>query len=124
MPTCCRRATAVGDGALDGEEGVPRVAVLHPRRHLSFALPFAAAGADVRIDLHRDGRPVFVSRLRLGARGRSPIGALARVLLRWPLMTAHVIGAIHWEALRLWRKGLPTTRSRAYDPARPVVTRP
>jgi DUF1365 family protein len=28
-------------------------------------------------------------------------------LLRHPLMTAKVIGAIHWEALRLRLKGLP-----------------
>jgi DUF1365 family protein len=29
-------------------------------------------------------------------------------LLRFPLMTAKVTAAIHWEALRLWLKGLPT----------------
>lgn len=33
--------------------------------------------------------------------------ALARVLWRYPLMTAQVIGAIHWQALRLWLKGNP-----------------
>lgn len=32
---------------------------------------------------------------------------LRRVLARHPWMTAKVIGAIHWEALRLWWKGLP-----------------
>jgi DUF1365 family protein len=32
---------------------------------------------------------------------------LHRVLRRHPLMTAKVIGAIHWEALRLRLKGLP-----------------
>jgi DUF1365 family protein len=32
-------------------------------------------------------------------------------------MTARVIGAIHWEALRLWRKGLPYLSKPAYDPA-------
>ena len=30
-----------------------------------------------------------------------------RVLLRHPWMTVKVIGAIHWEALRLWLKGVP-----------------
>jgi DUF1365 family protein len=29
-----------------------------------------------------------------------------RALLQFPFMTAKVIGAIHWEALRLWLKGL------------------
>ncbi|HEV2675455.1 MAG TPA: DUF1365 domain-containing protein [Aliidongia sp.] len=30
---------------------------------------------------------------------------LVRALLRYPLMTVKVMAAIHWEALRLWRKG-------------------
>jgi uncharacterized protein len=33
--------------------------------------------------------------------------ALRRVLCRYPLMTARVITAIHWQALRLWLKGIP-----------------
>ena len=33
-------------------------------------------------------------------------GALRRALWRHPWMTAKVIAAIHWEALRLWAKGL------------------
>jgi uncharacterized protein len=33
--------------------------------------------------------------------------ALRRVLWRYPLMTAKVVGAIHWQALRLWLKGNP-----------------
>jgi len=34
-------------------------------------------------------------------------GALHRVLRRHPWMTAKVIGAIHWQALRLWLKRVP-----------------
>lgn len=33
--------------------------------------------------------------------------SLARVLWRYPLMTAQVVGAIHWQALRLWAKRTP-----------------
>ncbi len=40
---------------------------------------------------------------------RQPLDAtsLARVLWRYPLMTARVVGAIHWQALRLWWKRNP-----------------
>ena len=60
--------------------------------------------------------PIFGATLSLE---RVPITgpALARTLLRFPWMTAKVIAAIHWEALRLWLKRVPVhdhpTRSRA-----------
>lgn len=40
---------------------------------------------------------------------RQPITAakLAGVLLRFPLMTTKIVGAIHWHALRLWMRGNP-----------------
>jgi DUF1365 family protein len=40
---------------------------------------------------------------------RRPIdsASLRHVLCRYPLMTLHVISAIHWQALRLWAKGNP-----------------
>jgi DUF1365 family protein len=50
---------------------------------------------------------------------RVPItgASLAGTLLRFPWMTAKVIAAIHWEALRLWLKRVPVfdhpTRSRS-----------
>lgn len=52
------------------------------------------------------GTKLFEAALRLK---RRPItaDALSRVLVRYPLMTMHVVTAIHWQALRLWRKGAP-----------------
>ncbi|MGQ9368654.1 DUF1365 domain-containing protein [Azospirillum sp. ST 5-10] len=49
--------------------------------------------------------------------------ALAAAWLRHPLMTAKVTAAIHWEALRLWRKGL-AVRPRPPAPASPVTVVP
>ena len=88
-----------------------------------FALSFAEGAADVGIDLYRGGRPVFVSRLQLA---RQPLsdGGLARALARFPFMTARIIAAIHWEALRLWRKGLSYHPKPDYDPAQARATRP
>ena len=32
---------------------------------------------------------------------------LSRALIRFPFMSLKIVGGIHWEALRLWLKGLP-----------------
>ena len=67
------------------------------------------------------GAPVFYATLALE---RVPIGgrALAATLLRFPWISAKVIAAIHWEALRLLVKRVPIfdhpTRSRAARSAR------
>jgi len=47
-------------------------------------------------------------------------GALVTAFLRYPLMTVKIIGGIHWEALRLWRKGLPLV-NRPPPPVQPVT---
>lgn len=54
----------------------------------------------------RGGRLFFDVTMRLERRELSG-PSLARVLAQYPLMTAKVIGAIHWQALRLWAKGVP-----------------
>lgn len=38
--------------------------------------------------------------------------ALLRALFRYPLMTLKVTAGIHWEALRIWWKGIPVHRHR------------
>ena len=58
------------------------------------------------MDLYREGTPVFDVNLGLG---RMPLDGpnLARVLLRWPCMTARIVAAIYGQALRLKCKGVP-----------------
>lgn len=73
-----------------------------------YAWRFNAPADDLRVQMLvlRDGERELEAHLDLRRRpltGRN----LARVLWRFPLMTAQVIGAIHWQALQLWLKGTP-----------------
>ncbi len=73
-----------------------------------YAWRFTVPGDDLRVhmDVLRDGDREFDATLHLQ---RRPLDAasLRRLLWRHPLMTAQVIGAIHWQALRLWLKRTP-----------------
>ena len=91
-----------------------------------YVSPFMPPDLDYAFDLSRpeaslvahmaavkDGVALFDATLRLD---RQPWTAavIRRALVRHPLMTAGVVAGIHWEALKLWWKGVPV-----YD--RPTV---
>jgi uncharacterized protein len=48
---------------------------------------------------------------------------LLRALVTRPLLAVHVLGAIHWEAFKLWRKGV-RFRSRPMPPGEAVSYHP
>jgi DUF1365 family protein len=60
----------------------------------------------VHMENARSGRKVFDATLVLQRRDITGF-ALARVLVSYPLMTARVMIGIHYQALRLWLKGVP-----------------
>jgi hypothetical protein len=70
----------------------------------------------VRIDLTAGGATQLSATLALDRRMELSDAAIARSLLRYPFETMKVIGAIHWEALRLWRKRAPFWSRPPYDP--------
>jgi DUF1365 family protein len=77
---------------------------------------------DVAIDA-RDAEGMVIATALHGRRAALTDAALLRVFLGFPLLTLKVIAAIHWEALRLWLKGMRITLKPA-APAQPVTVGP
>jgi DUF1365 family protein len=75
----------------------------------SYRWTLSAPGDQLRLGIvsREDGpRPIFHAELDLARReitGRN----LSRMLVRYPVMTAQVIAAVYWQALRLKRKNVP-----------------
>jgi len=81
-----------------------------PFMEMDMRYDFRLATPGERLDLHignlRDGAKLFDATLGLRRREITARG-LAMALLQFPLMTWKVLAAIHFEALRLWLKGVP-----------------
>lgn len=60
----------------------------------------------VGVNFREAGQPVLKTHFR-GERRPLTDRAIALAVARHPLMTLKVMGAIHFEALRLWAKGIP-----------------
>ncbi len=74
--------------------------------HYQFDLTAAGAGLALSIR-HADEAGLRLHAAFCGRRLAWSPRALLGVLGRFPLATLKVMFAIHWEALRLWRKGVP-----------------
>ncbi len=107
--------------------------VVHQRCDKRFYVsPFNAVEGFYRFTINPPGDTLAISINQCDDRGpllhashsarRVPLtdGALATAFLRYPLMTVKVMVGIHWEAFRLWRKGLRLV-DRPPPPARPVT---
>jgi DUF1365 family protein len=77
----------------------------HLRRRVSLA----------RIDYDDDEGELLLTSISGKARGWTA-GALLGAFLRMPLLTAGVILRIHWQALKLWAKGVPFRGTRVSQP--------
>lgn len=75
---------------------------------ISYDWRFTAPGEQVAVQMTslRQGAEIFSASLQLQKQAVTG-GNMAKALLRWPFMTAKVIAAIYWQALRLKLKGVP-----------------
>lgn len=75
---------------------------------LEYRFHFSPPGEQLcfHVDSFRKNQKIFDATLRLD---RRPINGrnLTRTLLKHPFMTGKIIGAIYFEAFRLWWKGMP-----------------
>ena len=124
---------------LDGADAKSAANVQHwrgdKRMHVSPFMPMdleydwrlsaPAARLMVHMRCLRGGQALFDATLSLGRRPLRGV-TMAATLWRYPWMTARVVTAIHWQALRLWLKRVPyhahpVARSGATNTTGPVA---
>ena len=96
---------------------------LHGPASYEFWFDAPLDGGQLAITMHvtrPDGDRIFVARLT-GARRPLTDRALVAAAVRYPWMTAQVIGLIHLEAVKLRRHGVPYVRPGLDHRPRPIV---
>jgi DUF1365 family protein len=89
---------------------------------MSYRFRLKLPADDIRIGIvGRDEHGVLIVANQEAKRVELSDGALARVFFTHPLVTMKVVGGIHWEALRIWLKGIKV-RSKPQAPAHFVTT--
>ena len=76
--------------------------------HIDYDWSFITPGDRLSVFMANqvDGKRIFSASIALERRAITTT-SLARVLVSYPFMTLKVIGAIYWQALRLWLKRCP-----------------
>ena len=85
-----------------------------------FRFDQACAQQVARIDYHDDEGPLLLTAL-VGEPHPWTAGTLWLAFLRMPFLTAGVMFRIHWQALKLWLKGVPFHGTKAAPPNRKPV---
>lgn len=91
--------------------------------HYRFRIRPPGEDVSIGVQVHDAQGPLLLARF---VAQRQPLSdaALLRAFCTHPLLTLKVVGAIHWEALRLWCKGVPLRPRRpAPDHAVTLVTK-
>jgi uncharacterized protein len=113
----------VGEDQRLVRHGCPKAFYVSPflSRDCGYQFRIRPPGDDVAIAIHEEeaGKPILNASFA-GERRALSDGMLARMLLRYPLMTLKVVFAIHFEAVRLMLKGVrrhPHAPKAVYSPA-------
>ena len=90
--------------------------------HQRYRWTFSSPGPHLAVSMAslQDAEVVFRAGMRL-RRQEMTSRAMASALVRFPLMPARVVGAIYWQALRLWLKGTPFFAHPKHGAASPKV---
>lgn len=84
-----------------------------PFMDMDMRYAFKGSVPDERLDLAIDGldsQGLLIATAMRGRRRALSDRAVLAAMAAMPLLTIKVVAAIHWEALKLWLKGVPLTR--------------